>query len=211
MASCSSTETRTFGVTSALSHALPKEKDLALTKELEDFLVPLGIYETEDELQHRIAVLAKLNDLVKEWIVKLSQDKKMPESVASKMSGKVYTFGSYRLGVHTKGADIDTLCVAPRHVERSDFFSSFQELLRECKEVKDLRAVEEAFVPVMKMVFDGVEIDLLFARLALQEIPEELDLRNDILLKNLDARCVRSLNGDKTSYFVMVNFGMVCI
>jgi poly(A) polymerase len=92
-------------VTSALSHALPKEKDLALTKELEDFLVPLGIYETEDELQHRIAVLAKLNDLVKEWIVKLSQDKKMPESVASKMSGKVYTFGSYRLGVHTKGKE----------------------------------------------------------------------------------------------------------
>ena len=47
----------------------------------------------------------------------------------------------------------------------------------------------------MKMVFDGVEIDLLFARLALQELPPDLDLRNDSLLKNLDARCVRSLNG----------------
>ena len=36
---------------------------------------------------------------------------KMPESVASKMSGKVYTFGSYRLGVHTKGKE----CVADKH------------------------------------------------------------------------------------------------
>lgn len=37
------------------------------------------------------------------------------------------------------GADIDTLCVAPRHVDRSDFFSSFIELLKEQPEVKDLR------------------------------------------------------------------------
>ncbi|XP_062502744.1 poly(A) polymerase type 3-like isoform X2 [Corticium candelabrum] len=195
MSSGSSTETRTYGVTSALSYTGPKEKDVELTKKLEEFLVPLGIYETDDELQHRISVLASLNDLVKEWIVKLSHEKKMPESVALKMTGKVYTFGSYRLGVHTKGADIDTLCVVPRHVERSDFFTSFLDMLRDRKEVKDLRAVEDAFVPVMKMVFDGVEIDLLFARLALQELPPDLDLRNDSLLKNLDARCVRSLNG----------------
>jgi poly(A) polymerase len=56
------------------------------------------------------------------------------------------------------GADIDTLCVAPRHVDRSDFFSSFQELLRAQPEVKELRAVEEAFVPVIKMSFDGIEV-----------------------------------------------------
>lgn len=30
------------------------------------------------------------------------------------------------------GADIDTLLVAPRHVDRSDFFASFREML--CKE-----------------------------------------------------------------------------
>jgi len=42
------------------------------------------------------------------------------------------------LFVHA-GADIDTLCVAPRHVERTDFFSSFIELLKEQPEVKDLR------------------------------------------------------------------------
>ena len=35
----------------------------------------------------------------------------------------------------------------------------------------------------------------MFARLALQTIPEDLDLRDDSLLKNLDIRCIRSLNG----------------
>lgn len=37
------------------------------------------------------------------------------------------------------GADIDTLCVAPIYVDRSDFFSSFFEILKNALEVKDLR------------------------------------------------------------------------
>lgn len=37
------------------------------------------------------------------------------------------------------GADIDALCVAPRHVERTDFFSSFFEKLKWHDEIKDLR------------------------------------------------------------------------
>ena len=46
------------------------------------------------------------------------------------------------------------------------------------------------------MVFDGIELDMTFARLALQIIPEEQDLRDEALLKNLDQKCVRSLNGE---------------
>uniref|UniRef100_A0A4W5JSB5 polynucleotide adenylyltransferase n=1 Tax=Hucho hucho TaxID=62062 RepID=A0A4W5JSB5_9TELE len=145
---------------------------------------------------HRIHVLGKLNTLVKEWIHDVSETKNLPASVIETVGGKIFTFGSYRLGVHTKGADIDALFVAPRHVERTDFFSSFLDKLKEQEEVKDLRAVEEAFVPVIKLSFDSIEIDILFARLALQTIPKNLDLRDDGLLKNLDIRCIRSLNGN---------------
>lgn len=45
------------------------------------------------------------------------------------------------------------------------------------------------------MNFDGIEIDMLFARLLLKEIPNDMDLKDDTLLKNLDPKCVRSLNG----------------
>ena len=38
-------------------------------------------------------------------------------------------------------------------------------------------------------------MDLLFARLALPVIPSDLDLMDATLLKNLDEKCVRSLNG----------------
>uniref|UniRef100_A0A224Z4D7 polynucleotide adenylyltransferase n=1 Tax=Rhipicephalus zambeziensis TaxID=60191 RepID=A0A224Z4D7_9ACAR len=186
---------KTLGMTSAISTALPKPSDLQRTDELEETLRQFGLFESEEELAHRMDVLSKINQLVKKWIYEVSIKKNMPSSVAENVGGKIYTFGSYRLGVHTKGADIDTLCVAPRHIERSDFFTSFVELLRQQEEVKDLRAVEEAFVPVIKMTFDGIELDMLFARLALKDIPEDQDLRDVNILKNLDQKCVRSLNG----------------
>lgn len=37
------------------------------------------------------------------------------------------------------GADIDTLLVAPRHVERTDFFGTFYEILKNNEDVKELR------------------------------------------------------------------------
>ncbi|KAM6156092.1 LOW QUALITY PROTEIN: poly(A) polymerase beta [Rhynchocyon petersi] len=184
-----------YGLSSPISLAAPKENDCILTQKLIETMTPFGVFEEEEELQRRILILEKLNSLVKEWIREISESKNLPQSVLGSVGGKIFTFGSYRLGVHTKGADIDALCVAPRHVDRSDFFTSFYEKLKLHEDVKDLRAVEEAFVPVIKLCFDGIEIDILFARLALQTIPEDLDLRDDSLLKNLDIRCIRSLNG----------------
>ncbi|KAM8763990.1 poly(A) polymerase beta [Rhynchonycteris naso] len=184
-----------YGISSPISLAAPQETDCILTQKLIETLKPFGVLEEEEELQRRILILEKLNNLVKEWIREISESKSLPPAIIENVGGKIFTFGSYRLGVHTKGADIDALCVAPRHVDRSDFFTSFYEKLKLHEEVKDLRAVEEAFVPVIRLCFDGIEIDILFARLALQTIPEDLDLRDDSLLKNLDIRCIRSLNG----------------
>ncbi|KAJ6667048.1 hypothetical protein lerEdw1_019051 [Lerista edwardsae] len=156
---------------------------------------PFGVFESEDELNHRFVVLGKLNNLVKEWIAEVGERKNLPSPLSASSLGKIFTFGSYRLGVHTKGADIDALCVAPRHVERSDFFQSFFEKLKLQDGIRNLRAVEDAYVPVIKLEFDGIEIDLVFARLALQTISDNLDLRDDSCLTSLDIRCIRSLNG----------------
>ena len=86
-------------------------------------------------------VLRKVNELAKQWIKDVTIKKNQPLSVAEHVGGKIYTFGSYRLGVHNKGADIDALCVAPRHVDRADYFTSFVELLKKQPEVSELRVM----------------------------------------------------------------------
>ena len=56
------------------------------------------------------------------------------------------------------GADIDTLLVAPRHIDRSDFFDTFYSLLSKEKAVTGVRAIPDAFVPVIKLEFEGIEV-----------------------------------------------------
>lgn len=57
----------------------------------------------------------------------------------------------------------------------------------------------DAYVPIITAVVNGVAIDLLFARLALSTIPDNLDLQDNNLLLNLDERCVRSLGGSRVT------------
>ena len=67
--------------------------------------------------------------------------------------------------------------------------------MKEDPNVTELHAVEEAFVPVIKLKYCGIELDILFARLPLKEISDDQTLEDDNLLRNLDEKSVRSLNG----------------
>lgn len=50
-------------------------------------------------------------------------------------------------------------------------------------------------MPVLGAKILGIPIDFTMARLALSAIPSDLSLEDNNLLRNLDERCVRSLNG----------------
>ncbi|KAF3841273.1 hypothetical protein F7725_007134 [Dissostichus mawsoni] len=82
----------------------------------------------------------------------------LPGIVPQKVGGKLVPFGSHHLGVASKGADIDVLCVGPGFLQRKDFFSSFVRKLKRQRKVKDIRVIEEAFVPVVKLTFEGIEV-----------------------------------------------------
>ncbi|VVC32701.1 Polymerase, nucleotidyl transferase domain,Poly(A) polymerase, RNA-binding [Cinara cedri] len=184
-----------FGMTSAISDALPTDIDIQLTKSLDEALSKEKVITTDDDLSQRLEVLSMLNNLAKEWIREVSMERNLPEITADNVGGLVCTFGSYRLGVYHKGADIDAIIIVPRHITRADYFSTFYNKLKENPTINYVRAVEEAFVPVIKMIIQGIEIDMLFARLALKEVHEDTDLQQDDLLRNLNPKCVRSLNG----------------
>ncbi|KAJ2746229.1 polynucleotide adenylyltransferase [Coemansia sp. BCRC 34301] len=192
-------EPRYLGVTPPISINPSSAEEEAITLDLRAALEAEGQFESADESRNREIVLGKIDKLVKEFVYKASLKQKMSESLARSCGGKIFAFGSFRLGVHNTGADIDTLCVAPSHVTREDFFTIMVELLKARSEVDELTPVPNAYVPVIKMRFGGVEIDLTFASLQQPTIPDELELLDTAILRNLDETSIRSVNGSRVT------------
>ena len=71
----------------------------------------------------------ELTRVFREWVREVCRKKGLAEEQAAEAGGKLYTSGSWRLGVHEPGADIDVVCVAPRHCTRVDFFATLKQIL----------------------------------------------------------------------------------
>ncbi len=80
----------------------------------------------------------------------------LSESAAEAAGGKIFTFGSYRLGVHGPGSDIDTLCVVPKHVSREDFFDVFEGMLRNTEGVTEVSVSNSALATCVAADCAGV-------------------------------------------------------
>ena len=75
---------------------------------------------------------------MKKFVRTVTINRGLSEAAANAAGGKIFTFGSYRLGVHGPGTDIDTLCVVPKHVSREDFFDVFESMLKETEGVTEV-------------------------------------------------------------------------
>ena len=100
------------------------------------------------------------------------------------------------------GSDIDTLVVAPKDVSRDDFFEVFPGVLKRMAQagaITEMTPVPDAFVPIIKLEFSGISIDLIFASVQLSSVPMELKLTDNNILRGLDDRGLRSLNGTRVT------------
>ncbi|KAJ0977429.1 hypothetical protein J5N97_012903 [Dioscorea zingiberensis] len=184
-----------YGITKPISTAMPTEADLQRTIELEKFLVDAGLYESKEESGKREEVLGQINQIVKSWVKHLTRQRGYSDQMVEDANAVIYTFGSYRLGVHGPGADIDTLCVGPSYINREDFFIILHRILENMEEVSELQPVPDAHVPVMRFKFHGISIDLLYASISRLVVPQDLDISNGSVLYDVDEPTVRSLNG----------------
>ncbi|KAM0676053.1 hypothetical protein GVAV_000014 [Gurleya vavrai] len=169
------------GVTGPLSLKESSSQDILKSQILNDFLIKSNFFESLESSQIRERVLGKLNHLALQFC-----------------QGRIHTFGSYRLGVHQKNADIDTLLIAPSSFSHKDFFKTFYGMLEGIKEIEDLQKVEDAYVPLIKFKIQNVPIDLLFSRVNLSNL-KNLNLLDDSLLKNMDEKSILSINGSRVT------------
>lgn len=147
-------------------------------------------------------VLRQLQKLTKELVQVVGRAKKLPPAILDSAGGKVFTYGSYSLGVYGPGSDIDTLVVAPKHVTREDFFKYFPDLLKSniaANDITELTAVPDASVPIIKIELFGISIDLIFSNLQIASVPSGLQLSDNNLLRGLNEIDLRCVNGTRVT------------
>ncbi|GFF69992.1 poly(A) polymerase pla1 [Aspergillus udagawae] len=193
---------RQWGVTPPISTALPTPDELAANDDLITELKAQNNFESPAETERRKQVLQLIQRVTHEFVKVVSRKKGLSPAAVEAAGGKIFTYGSYRLGVYGPGSDIDTLVVGPKHVLIDDFFSDFPPVLEKMASpgaIEKMTPVPDAFVPIIKLELSGISIDLIFARLIVSSVPLNLDLKNNDYLRGLDEKEVRSLNGTRVT------------
>merc|ERR1719300_2168285 len=178
----------------------PTEVDKTSQLHFGEVIESFNLEESQEEAQKREFVLTELASLCQDWVSAVSRSKKNHDYVRDVSVAKVFTFGSYRLGTHVRGTDIDMLLITPRHIDRQDFFTTFYKRLQVHPKINKLTKIDRAYVPIMKFTMDGVDIDLLYAQLQKDIIDtDKFDILDNRHLKNLDQKSVLSMNGPRVA------------
>ena len=172
-----------------------------------------------------------MGNLCREWVKSVAAKRGLSSDAVASAGGELFTSGSYRLGVHEPGADIDTIVVVPNICTKEDFFGSgyvppdsmvqdddddmnemrdpdsLAERIRRHPDVTNFIPVEGAAVPILTFDWEGINIDLLFARLNAPSVPANFDIDNDMVLSGVDSATEKSLNGPRVTNLIAALVG----
>ena len=181
-----------------------RPQELASSEALVRYLDEVAPLADEENTRSREEVLNELLRLFRQWVrdVCVAKHVYADDESAMEAGGNIFVSGSFKLGVNTPDGDIDAICIAPRHVVREDFFSSLPEVLRAHPGVTEILPIAEAKVPIIELMFNGVQIDLLFASVPLNCVPAELNILDDNILQGLDEASTITLNGPRVTELI---------
>lgn len=155
--------------------AAPSVFDVACETEFDSQLIALHLFEPAESNARRSHVVERLDMLVAGVAAAIGAEKGVTTAEAAAAGSKVLAFGSYREGVHGPQSDLDLIAICPAFVSREEFFVLMAAVLSndEDGEFKPafVKALPDAYVPVLKMAMGGFMVDLLFARLPLPRLP----------------------------------------
>eukprot|EP01038_Epipyxis_sp_PR26KG_P008921 gene8921-12031_t len=183
----------------------PSETEKKIDLTLQNYMEEEMKLESQAEMDRRDLVLIEVRKIFLKWVRFIAIEiKKLPEPEDEEedFGGELFVSGSHRLGVRDIGADIDTVCVAPAFCTKEHFFTYLKNSFQSHPDVTELNAVEGAIVPIISFDFQGVSIDLLFARLSENSVPRDIDILDDSILIGLDGASEKSLNGPRVTNMI---------
>lgn len=172
----------------------------------------LPVHETQEQKKYKEEVLIKLRDILDIWMQRVKKKHGIPPDSPTG-NAKLLPYGSYKLGVSSPTGDIDSLILAPYFVDRDeDFFGLLYPLLTELAanndNIKELTMVNQqhTIMPLIKMTFYKVPIDMVFARVQYTESLEEFvrtKLYHEEYLQPMDEKMKRSFNGYRNAELIL--------
>lgn len=95
--------TRQWGVTPPISVALPTPEELAANDDLIAELKAQNNFELPSETERRQQTLQLIQKVVIEFVKTVGRRKGLSPAALEAAGGKIFTYGSYRLGVYGPG------------------------------------------------------------------------------------------------------------
>ena len=190
----------------------PKEQEIEDNKALISFLDSVVPLASSQNQTLRKKVFEELQSLATRFVHDVAVQQGLADEIVRVAGCKLFAFGSYKLGVISDSSDMDLLLVCPKHVTRELFFSVFPKILSEYSAsdavISDMHVISDAQTPVINFRFRDIPIDLLFARVTQTALdPKTFSLLDDAILKNLDDKTVRSLNGCRVADVLLTTIG----
>lgn len=171
---------------------MDEERSLSLVQ----LMTNEGLVPSTEEEDKRRNVIQKLKEIVLAWVKRVAWQRRLPKEQIAETHATILTYGSYGLGVHGSESDIDALCLGPEFATMAeDFFVVLHNMLKSRPEVSEIHCVKDAKVPLMRFKFDGILIDLPYARLHVLSVLENVDVLNPFFLRDIDETSWKSLSG----------------
>lgn len=149
--------------------------EAACSRSVEELLQEIQPVDDERKTQ-RTEALKKLVLLLKVWAGMVVYNLGHPDKVVTQKHLKLVPFGSYRYDDTSKDSDIDLLCITSNYITRKHFFHDLCRLFEGMKEVEGFTVIMAAVVPIIKMKFRGVAMDICFSQLPCNTVPDKLTL-----------------------------------
>ncbi len=142
------------------------------------------------DTSHQVQALRRLHAMFRDWIA--------PTEFL------MFVSGSYRMNVHTHDSDIDVVLVVPASVPRPRLFAGFGAVLQAAEGVTELQVIPNARVPLIGLVLDGQEFDIMTCHLPDEHVPLQRDiLQSYEWMNGMDEASILAFNGPRVTEMLL--------
>ncbi|CAN8075959.1 unnamed protein product [Agarophyton chilense] len=165
------------------------------------------------ERAHRKYVITCLDKIVRQWVRSVAYLYHVPLPERTEQLSRVFSFGSHALGVDGPGSDVDVVVLTPNFISRKEHFfgrkgrvpcqfgnegdskTCMLDILYTIGQAEQIVALRDAYAPVIRFLFHGINVDMQCAPLAVHYLPFPLDVLDNSLIKDVDPGTSRSASG----------------